>query len=164
MEKRISQAFGKTIYLLGEDVNGEYVWLEGPSWDCDWYWGFGYIERYTNTKHPECSRDISSHTHWKGQIADFEEKGKYIAHPKENPLFKQTTLTDKESWELADLMKSFYSLKEVAGIFHTGSSHLTTPKIDLKHPDIENLINKEILPQVFSRIAEILTPANRDRR
>ena len=38
MEKRIINKFGKH-YLLGINRDGEYVWLEKESWDCDWYWG-----------------------------------------------------------------------------------------------------------------------------
>ena len=24
-------------------VNNETIYLTPPSWDCDWYWGFGYL-------------------------------------------------------------------------------------------------------------------------
>jgi hypothetical protein len=46
LSKRKSHAFGKDIYLIGKDKSGTNYWLESPSWDCDWYWGFGYIETY----------------------------------------------------------------------------------------------------------------------
>ena len=62
MEKKKSHAFGKDVYLLGT-INGRYQWLEAPSWDCDWYWGFGYVEEYTRHDKPSASRDIVSHTH-----------------------------------------------------------------------------------------------------
>lgn len=163
LTKRVSQAFGKTVYLLGEDVNGEYVWLEEPTFDCGWYWGLGYIERYTITKSPERSRDITSHTHWDTQITGRTERG-FIHHPNENPLFKETTLTDSESWELAELMRSAYTLRQAADLFTTGSSHVTKNVCELAQPEMVLLINNVLLPRVFKRIAEILTPANRDRR
>lgn len=47
MDKQRSRAFGKKIYLLGEDKCGDRYWLEEPFWDCGWYWGFGYIETYS---------------------------------------------------------------------------------------------------------------------
>ena len=48
MKKQTTTAFKKKIYLLGADAEGTKYWLEAPSWDCDWYWGFGYVETYTN--------------------------------------------------------------------------------------------------------------------
>lgn len=63
MKKQITHAFNKQIYLLGKNKHNKLVWLEEPSWDCDWYWGFGYMETYTNNTNPSKARDISSHTH-----------------------------------------------------------------------------------------------------
>ena len=63
MLKVKSHAFGKDIYLLGQDEQGINYWLEAPKWDCIWYWGFGYIESFTNNKYPHLSKDISSHQH-----------------------------------------------------------------------------------------------------
>lgn len=40
MKKEKRKAFGKNIYLLGEDTEGTKYWLEEASWDCNWYWGF----------------------------------------------------------------------------------------------------------------------------
>ena len=44
MKKEKRKAFGKKIYLLGKDAEGVKYWLEEASWDCNWYYGFGYIE------------------------------------------------------------------------------------------------------------------------
>ena len=43
-------------YLLGINKEDKKVYLTKPSWDCSWYWGFGYIDM------PD------SHSHWKGEI------------------------------------------------------------------------------------------------
>ena len=48
LNKKKIHVFGKDAYLLGKDDQGIQYWLESPSWDCDWYWGFGYVETYTN--------------------------------------------------------------------------------------------------------------------
>ena len=64
MEKQTLTIFGKKNYLLGTDQNGRKLFLVAPSWDCGWYWGFGYIETYTNNRHPERSKDIASHNHF----------------------------------------------------------------------------------------------------
>jgi len=73
MKKRISEAFGKKVYLLGKDDEGTLYWLEAPSWDCGWYWGFGYIETYTNNNNPNRSQDITSHQHWEGTLLERKE-------------------------------------------------------------------------------------------
>ena len=166
MEKRTSQAFGRKVYLLGKDKNNYLVWLEEPMWDCGWYWGFGYIERYTNRNgNPVNARDISSHTHWDSEIVGPIGENKYIHHMNENPLFETTTLKDNESWKLSDLMKSFYTLRQTAELFHSGNSHLTsTSPLNLKNIKLEDHINKDLLPKIFKEIDKILSPAHRDRR
>ena len=176
IEKKISRAFGKKVYLLGYDKDGQSVWLETPKWDCGWYWGFGHIERYQTRSgkicnNPENAHDCMSHTHWDSSIIgkhehyDFEKKcfclsSDYVHHINENKDFVSTTLTDNESWELSDLMKTFYALKETAQLFHHGHSNLTGKGISLKNESLEKQINEVLLPQVFKRIDEILTPEN----
>jgi len=34
ISKQKSRAFGKDIYLIGEDKDGIKYWLEQPKWDC----------------------------------------------------------------------------------------------------------------------------------
>jgi hypothetical protein len=63
MEKQKDHAFGKDVYLLGTDENGIRYWLEAASWDCGWYWGFGYIETYKNNQTPSKAQDFDSHEH-----------------------------------------------------------------------------------------------------
>ena len=169
INKRVSKAFGKKIYLLGVDKEGENVWLEEPSWDCDWYWGFGYIERYTNNENPERSRDILSHSHWDseivGKIDVWDEKkqkfvkSEYIHHLNENPNFKDTVLTDDESWELAELMNSFYILSKTAELLKYGCSGVADnlAKDTIKNVEFRDKINKIILPKIFKKIDKLLS-------
>ena len=115
MKKRTSQAFGKDVYLIGELYN-EYCWLEHPSWDCGWYWGFGYIEVYTSHKSPNRSRDISLHSHWNSKNT--------MKH------FTNTVLTTEEYDKVDALFKQFYSAKEKAaaekGILDSQFKYLNT--------------------------------------
>ena len=38
----------KKYYLLGKrKEDNRKVWLEEGSWDCDWYWGLGYVEIFS---------------------------------------------------------------------------------------------------------------------
>ena len=67
LPKTKDKAFGKEVYLLGRDNEGIKYWLEEPKWDCEWYWGFGYIETYSGNRKPSIAIDISSHQHASGE-------------------------------------------------------------------------------------------------
>jgi hypothetical protein len=157
MNKRKSHAFNKDIYLLGKNKYGELVWLESPSWDCGWYWGFGYVETYTNNKRPDLARDISSHSHFDGLVWHKDANNNYVYHI--NDELNETPLTDYEAWELSDLMKRFYTLRESAEVFHRGNANYTSnTKHDSKNEDLAKYINEVELPKIFARVIEILTP------
>lgn len=161
MKKEINHAFGKNIYLLGKDKEGKRVWLSAPSWDCSWYWGFGYISGYTNDLVPSRSRDITYHMHWKGSVTGHEmsNNGDYCHNPKDSKLFSDTTFTEQEGWELGELFSQFYFLKEAAEHFRHGKDNVASASIPLwKDEAKEKEINEVIIPQVTKRIMEILTP------
>jgi len=168
LSKRKSHAFGKDIYLIGKDKSGINYWLESPSWDCGWYWGFGYIETYTNNNYPEKSRDIESHSHWSGLVGEqykydfdnkIEVKDKYVYHINDSRQLVETTLTDKESWELSDLMKRFYILKEMTEVLNCGTANLTSSgDYKTKNDEFLNWINKIELPKLFQAVIKILDP------
>ena len=157
MNKSKSHAFGKDCYLIGKNKHGDLIWLEAAKWDCGWYWGFGYIEVYTSQSNPAKSRDISSHSHWDGLVGN-QEDGSYKHHV--NEALSESVLSDSESWKLSELMASFYILKEAAGLFSRGGSHLTTNPVKdiLKSQDMEKHINEVMMPAIFAEVYKILTP------
>lgn len=154
MEKEKRFAFGKNIYLLGSDKDGVKYWLEEASWDCGWYWGFGYVETYTNNRNPEKSRDIASLRHFDGLFL----KNNIFDSFKE--MLIDTPLTDKEIWQLLELMKTFYTLKNNAELYHLGGSNIANNVLKniLKNEIGENKINEEIMPKLFEEIYKMLTP------
>lgn len=169
--KQVSKAFGKKIYLLGIDKEGYGVYLEEPKWDCGWYWGFGYIERYTNKMHPERAKDIQSHSHWSGGVvgehdyydpkSDSWKKTQYNHHLNDNPFMKATVLTDQESWKLAELMATFYNLSEAAKLFEKGASNISNLEEEreiIKRDAWAKEINEKILPEIFKLIDNLLSP------
>lgn len=154
MEKQKSHAFNKDVYLLGKNSEGIYYWLESPTWDCNWYWGFGYIESYTNNKYPHLSRDIQSHQH-----ADNFMSSWFIEWNGSKPILTERTFTDREGWELSELFEQFYFLKKAAENFGRGKCHCSDTTIDnWAKPELATEINKLIIPKVIARIIEILTP------
>ena len=172
--KRTDTAFGKKVYLLGIDEDKQYVWMESAQWDCDWYWGCGYIERYNirRGKNPHLSSDIRSHSHYSGitgkhEKYDFDKKGWILSSDYIHTIndkrsgFVATTLSDKEAWELSELMSTIYTLKQSAEIFGRGGSHCTTIENEreiVTRKEWTEEINKKILPALFEEVDRLLSP------
>ena len=131
----------KEKVLLGR-VDGECIYLSAPSWDCGWYWGFGYLGNRNCHYHIDgLMKGQNLYDGFKGHFGDS---------------FKVTE--DRDIWRLAELFTSFYALKESAGLFHRGGSHLTTNpcKEVLQRLDLHKEINEIMLPAIFHEIYEIL--------
>ena len=156
MKKQTTTAFGKKIYLLGADKDGIKYWLEAPSWDCGWYWGFGYVETYTNNNYPSKARDIKSHQHFNSL---FLENSTKCAFDVFNEFFKETTLNKEEVWMLVDYMISFYRLREPAETLHHGHSHQTerAKLSEVQNIEMAKEINERILPAIFEKIDKLLS-------
>ena len=168
LEKRQDHAFGKDVFLLGKNSEGQCIWLEEPRWDCGWYWGFGYLEIYTNHNSPSHSRDIQSHFHFSGLVGEQEyydhekgcwRKGEYIHNPYD--ALSETTFTYNEGWKLAELFAEFYLLQKMADFTHKEKPgcHITTSPVD--HGDMKvwhEEINKIMIPKVTAEIMRMLTP------
>ena len=156
MKKETSCAFGKRVYLLGEDVYGTRYWLEEAKWECDWYWGLGYVETYTDNKRPSRSCDISSHQHFNGM---FFHKGRN-GYDVFRETFHETPLKDKEVWQLLELMKALYTLREYSDLLTRGGAHYTTnpcKNIIVNNVELER-INKKVIPALLSNVYALLTP------
>lgn len=154
MEKKTDVAFGKRCFLLGADKEGIWHWLEAGKWDCDWYWGFGYVETYTNNKHPGLSRDISSHQHFDRLFFNGPSHG----YDNFKSFFLETPLSDKEIWKLCELMKSFYVAREYSDMIHRGGAHYTAnPVADkIKNEDEYKRINECVIPAIMAEVYKIL--------
>lgn len=170
LQKQTSHAFKKDVYLLGQDENGINYWLEAPSWDCDWYWGFGYVETYKNNRTPSAAKDTDSHQHidssflGKQEYYDYQlrewKQSEYIHNLYDSPRFAKTTFDEKTGWVLSELFNEFYILKRTAELYHTGSAHITTSPLQdlLKNPDQEKHINEVLIPAITNKIIELLKP------
>lgn len=153
LKKEKSHAFGKDVYLLGKDEDGIRYWLEAPSWDCGWYWGFGYIETYQENRSPEKARDIDCHSHADNFMCEY-----FTEWNGSKPILKESTFSEKEGWKLSELFRRFYTLKEAAGMFGRGGCHVSGTSEDLKRVEWAKEINEKLIPQTTSEILNILTP------
>lgn len=155
MDKRKSNAFGKDIYLLGQDHDGINYWLEAARWDCGWYWGGGYVETYTNNANPARAYDINSHSHFDSMF--FNKPGKH-GFDVFNEFFAEHPFTEREVWKICELLKSFYTARQYSDMLHTGGAHYTTnPAADvIKAGDEYNRINNDVIPAIMSELYKIL--------
>jgi hypothetical protein len=170
LAKNESTALGENVYLLGADADGIRYWLSAPKWDCDWYWGFGYVSTYTKNSEPSRAKDSDSHTHidssfiGKHEYYDSESSSwktsDYIHNIYNSPKFATTTFDEQTGWILSELFNEFYILKRTAELYHTGGAHTTTSPIQnlLKNPEQYNHINKVLIPAITAKIIELLTP------
>lgn len=142
IKKEISLTKG---FLVGKNLEGKKVWLQKPSWDCDWYWGYGYLQVYNNRN------TLIEHCHFSKYLNDVLGWYKFRAD------FKALTFDIKDLWKLFELMKTFYSLKEIAQVYSIGGSHYTNnPLKDLIMNDKEvTRINEVILPEIFNEVEKI---------
>lgn len=154
MKKEKRKVFGKNVYLLGADSDGIKYWLEEASWDCDWYWGGGYVETYTNNNCPERSRDINSHQHFDSLFF----KGIKNGHDEFVEFLVETPFTDKEIWEICELMKAFYIAREYSDMAYRGGAHYTTNPMNhiIKNDDHYDRINHVVIPKIMEALCKIL--------
>lgn len=154
MKKQKNHAFGKDIYLLGKDNGGTLYWLEAGSWDCKWYWGFGYVETYTNNNSLSRSRDISSHQHFDSLFFNKNKDG----HTAFKEFFAETPFTDSEIWKLLELMKAFYTAREYSDMIYRGGAHYTSnPAKEVIQDETEyERINKKMIPSIMEEVYKIM--------
>lgn len=173
LDKRKSHAFGKDIYLIGKNTDGELLWLEAPSWDCNWYWGFGYIETYTNNTDPSRARDTTSHSHINGLTGKLEYwdserqcrrlSSEYVHNIYDSPKLVENTFTYEEGWKLSELFRQFYLLKDMAEYTYRNPAgcHLTTSPVEQDRKVMtqwHEYINVTMIPKITAEILRILDP------
>ena len=123
-------------------VAGEIIYLSKHSWDCGWYWGFGYIgnERL--------------HTHFDSEFLGEETDIRNI--------FETTDIRQDEWWILRDLFVQAYSLRKCAETYRHGGHQTTTKGITdiIQSKVMEKKINadlKIVLDKIWSILESIQT-------
>lgn len=107
-------------------ISGEKIYLTKHSWDCSWYWGFGYIGNH------------NLHTHFDSclltEVYSVDD------------IFTESPITESEWWIIRDLFIQAYALRKCAEVYHYGG-HQTTKKgvTDvIQNKELENKINSDL--------------------
>ena len=146
--------FGKDCYFLGQDKDGTNYFLEAASWDCNWYWGGGYVETYTNNANPVCSRDIASHSHFDTMFL----KGNMNGYDAFKSFFAVTPFCNDEIWKIVELMKSFYTARHYSDMLNIGGAHYTAnpAKESIQSMMEYKRINDVVIPAIMDNLYSIL--------
>jgi hypothetical protein len=148
--------YPKSIFI-GKN-NNENIYLSAPSWDCGWYWGFGYLGNKDCHYHVDGLTKIQSYNHGK-KVWEYEFVNMYDGFKKH--FGKSLIVRDSQLWTLCELFKTFYVLKETAEVLGRGGAHYTkNPCADIITNKGEvDRINSKVLPAIFEEIYKILIAA-----
>ena len=130
-------------FYLGENEHNEGIWLSAPSWDCGWYWGFGYLG------------NRNCHYHVSG-LNDGKNQNMYDAF-KEH-FGDSLRILDTDLWTVCELFSTFYTLSKTAEVLGRGGGNYTTNPIQevITNKDETKRINEVVLPQLFDALHDAL--------
>ena len=113
------------IYL-GDTTQYGRLYLSKHSWDCGWYWGFGYIGN------SRCHMHIDSLINGEYDVKKVFDGG--------------TKITQDQWWIIRDLFTQAYALKGAAEVYRHGSHQTTEPGITdcIKNLEMAARINKDL--------------------
>ncbi len=130
----------------------ERIYLTSPSWDCGWYWGFGYLGN------KDCHYHLSGYANgrninmYDALLADYDLNPTLLGNA-------NTFGSYPRLWKFCELVKTAYTLKETAEVLGRGGSHYSeNPRKDLiiNTEEVER-INKVVLPAIFEEIEKLFS-------
>lgn len=140
---------GKIKAGAGTFADGENVWLDKHSWECSWYWGFGYVG------------NKNCHFHFDSLLYIKDGKGsvKYTA----SELFETTNISDKDWWVLRDLFTQAYALKKAAEVYQYGGHQTSRPGVTdlIRNKEFADLLNadlKKVLDAAWQLACKAINP------
>jgi hypothetical protein len=126
-------------YLGKRKEDGRMVYLAAPTWDCDWYWSFGYLGATGEHFHLRNYGNMD----WKDCL--------------ERDYNLNVKLRGDNLWKFYELAKTAYKLKEVAEVLGRGGCNITDNPLAevIKNKTEVDRINQIVLPQIFDAINEM---------
>ena len=133
------------IFLGKRKQDNRRIYLSAPSWDCDWYWGFGYLGN---------SRE---HYHLEDYQAENGVKRNVNMRDALLEDYKLNLKIHKNLWVFCELSKTAYILNKAAKVYYFGSTNYTTnPCAEfVKNENEYRRINWVVLPKIFDTMHEL---------
>jgi hypothetical protein len=152
MSKLLSNYPSKVLIGINE---GQKIYLSAPSWDCGWYWGFGYLGNSQTHYHVD---GLKTREWYDAEKKCFQSERLNLFDGFKKHFGNSFKITDKDLWTLSELFETFYTLRKTAEVLGRGGAHLTSnPAAEvIKNPEEVTRINDVVLPQIFEEIYKIL--------
>lgn len=113
------------IYLgIYED---EKIYLSKHSWNCNWYWGFGYVG------------NSRWHFHFETFLSLPDKKRGYGIECDPSNIFSETWISQKAWWILRDIFIQAYALRRAAEVYQYGGHQTSSPGITDIIKDLEKV-------------------------
>lgn len=134
--------------------NGD-VFIVRPTWNCGWYWGFGYLERWN----PRIG-DVDFNTHIDHEFGTNKDGRRVNWYEGMQELLDQGDVfeNDHQRWQFLEIVKTIYNLKMTAEVLGRGSSHYdNNPLSDEIYNPIEvRRINEDLIPKLIDEMYKVL--------
>lgn len=116
--------------------DGEAVYLTKHSWDCGWYWSFGYLG------------NSNCHFHFDSLLHIKDGKGGIKYEPKD--LFLDTKIGAKDWWIMRDLFVQAYALKNCSEVYRYGGHQTSVPGTT------DVIMDKEMVRRINTDLEKVL--------
>lgn len=124
---------------IGEN-GGKREYLFAPSWDCGWYWGFGYLGH----------EDLHHHV-------DSISTSKNLYDALTEYYGDSLVLKEDKLWTFCELMRTYYILKDTAEALGRGGAHYSTNPCEdiIKNGAEVKRINETVMPALFNEVYKL---------
>lgn len=156
----LSNIGGKDRVFLGTHKGtNEKIYLSKPSFDCEWYWGFGYLGN------KDCHYHLSDYDN-KDRLLYNDSEETVLVTEKRNINMYDALLADynlspaieKNLWVFCELALSIYTLKDCAELFSQGGSHMTTnpDRSKLKSTTMYDRLTYDLIPMQCQTLWDLI--------
>lgn len=144
---KLLREYPENVYM-GMTEDGDRIYLRRPSWDCGWYWGFGYLGN--DNCHYHLSGLTSEHKNnlWNALRKEFPiDTGAGAGAVAQ--MWRRKTL-----WEFCEVVKTVYTLREAAEVLGRGGAHYTENpcKELIQNPDEVKRLNEVVIPRLIDEM------------
>ena len=157
MNKHVLKWHGHNYYFIGINEHNRKMYYVESTFDCNWYWGIGYIVEFTNNNNPAMSRDYKTWTHWDSL---FNEKAKERMYHIDafKAIFPKNPFTEKEQWKILEIMQSLYTARKYSDMLHARGSHITSNPCNeiIENNKEYTRINEKVIPALLANLYNIL--------
>jgi hypothetical protein len=151
---RTIEGKGRIFFGVNKETK-ERIYLSKPTFDCSWYWSFGYLGNkgchYHLSSYGTKEQFLKLENGEYKRITEDRNKNMYDCLNEDydlNPIIKDNL------WSFCEQVSTIYSLKEAYEVLHRGGSHFTTHPMQkkVKKTGTANMLNDRLLPELMKNL------------